>query len=230
MTHPPTDALPDLIPLPAWLIGIQYLKNQGDFLQFASTVLIGGHSQFDVRGFRTNGSQTMEAYQYFWLNGKIIGQARVGTMGFSGYNSWHFQQFAQYKLLNAAKKVVVNSSKIGFCIAPTDGVDLTLPHATWIPSYTGLSGNCGSPSALSVQEQLPLGWADTYFQTIPHQSFDISNIPNGTYYIEVIANPSHLLYETNTRNDISLRQVILSGSGKHRQVRVPPWHGIDPEY
>jgi Lysyl oxidase len=79
-------------------------------------------------------------------------------------------------------------------------VDLTLPNATWIPAYTGLSGNCGSRSALWVQEQLPLGWADTYFQTIPYQSFDISKIPNGTYYIEVIANPGHLLYETKTGN------------------------------
>jgi hypothetical protein len=54
-------------------------------------------------------------------------------------------------------------------------------------------------------------------------------MPNGTYYIEVIANPLHVLHETRTSNDISVRKVILSGTKGHRQVNVPAWHGIDPE-
>ncbi len=43
----------------------------------------------------------MHAFQYFFHNGHVVGRARVGTMGFSAYNHWHFQQFAQYRLLNA---------------------------------------------------------------------------------------------------------------------------------
>jgi hypothetical protein len=31
------------------------------------------------------------------------------------------------------------------------------------------------------------------------------------------------------RNDVSLRRVILGGKPGHRTVRVPAWHGIDPE-
>jgi hypothetical protein len=230
LRKPPLDALPDLIPLPSWGISVQ---NQGkareSYLDFGATVWIGGHARLDVEGFRSNGSDVMSAYQYFWLHGHLIGKMRVGTMGFSGYNSWHFQQFAQYKLLNAKKKVVVRSRKIGFCIAPTDGVDMLLRGATWIPSYTGLAGNCGSQTALWVQELLPLGWGDTYFQTVPYQSFAISNIPNGTYYIEIIANPEHLLHEVSTANDISLRRVILGGTPGHRTVLVPAYHGLDRE-
>ena len=60
-------------------------------------------------------------------------------------------------------------------------------------------------------------------------AFDITNLPNGTYYIEVIANPGHVLYETTTANDISLRKVIISGTRGHRHVKVPAWNGIDPE-
>jgi hypothetical protein len=229
MTRPPVWALPDLIPLPAWSITTSHAKPSGDALDFGATVWVAGHAPLDVEAFRIPGTQTMTAYQYFWENGKLIGRARVGTMGFSGYNSWHFQQFAQYMLLNAKKQVVVRSRKIGFCIAPTDGVDMLLPHATWQPSYTGIAGNCGQPSALWVQELMPLGWGDTYFQYVPYQSFDITNIPNGKYYIEIIANPEHLLYEVTTANDISLREVILGGTTGHRTVRVPAYHGIDPE-
>jgi hypothetical protein len=54
-------------------------------------------------------------------------------------------------------------------------------------------------------------------------------VPNGTYYIEIIANPEKVLRESNMANDISLRRVILGGRPGHRTVRVPAWHGINPE-
>jgi hypothetical protein len=234
LRHPPRSALPDLIPLPSWGISTSHLKRTkrhfgSDRLNFGATVWIGGHGPLDVEGFRVSGTPTMRAYQYFYRHGHVIGRARVGTMGFAGYNHWHFKQFAQYRLLTADKKLAVRSHKEGFCIAPTDSVDLLLPHATWQPYEIGLGGACGEPSALWVTEELPLGWGDTYFQSVPGESFNITHLPNGVYYIEVIANPEHLLYETNTRNDISLRKVILGGSKGHRTVRVPPWHGLNPE-
>jgi hypothetical protein len=174
----------------------------------------------------------MKAYQYFWRNGHVIGRARAGTMGFEsgpGENHWHFEQFARYTLLNAAKSVTVRSHKEGFCIAPSDPVDLLLPHATWQPSQVGLQGQCGSPTALWVAERLPLGWGDTYLQSSEGQSFDITHVPNGTYYMQVTANPERVLSETSTRNDVSLRKVILGGTPGQRTVKVPAWHGIDPE-
>ncbi|HEY2639644.1 MAG TPA: lysyl oxidase family protein [Streptosporangiaceae bacterium] len=230
LKNPPVSALPDLIPLPSWGISTMNVKKSGEtYLDFGATVWVAGHAELDVEGFRSNGSNTMQAYQYFWQNGRVIGRAHVGTMGFSNYNAWHFKQFAQYKLLNAHKKVVVVSRKIGFCIAPTDGIDMLLRHALWQPLYTGISGNCGSPSALWVQELMPLGWGDTYFQSVPYQSFEVTDLPNGTYYIEIIANPEHLLHEVSATNDISLRKVIIGGTPGHRTVRVPAFHGIDPE-
>jgi Lysyl oxidase len=138
-------------------------------------------------------------------------------------------QFARYTLLNAAKSTAVTSHKVGFCIGPSDEVDLLLPHATWRPAQEGPPQDCGSPTALWVDEKLPLGWGDTYFQSVAGQSFDITHVPNGTYYVQVTANPERLLYETSTRNDVPLRKVILGGTPGHRTVKVPAWHGIDPE-
>ena len=76
---------------------------------------------------------------------------------------------------------------------------------------------------------MPAGWGDTYLQSIAGQAFDISTVPDGAYYIEITANPQHILYESNTRNDVALRKVILGGTPGQRTVRVPAWHGIDPE-
>ena len=75
---PPTDPYP-----PAWSIGVTHPKTgPRNLLDFSATVWVGGNGPLDVEGFRTNGSPIMKAYQYFWRNGKVIGRARAGTMGF----------------------------------------------------------------------------------------------------------------------------------------------------
>ena len=234
MTDPPRSALPDLIPLPAWDVKVSHPRQQThDYLDFAATVWVGGNSPLDVEGFRSHGSPVMPAYQYFWRDGHVIGRARAGTMGFDskkGHNHWHFEQFARYTLLSKTKSVAVTSHKVGFCIGPSDAVDLLLRHAVWQPTNLGPpQGQCGSPTALWVSEQMPVGWGDTYIQSIAGQSFDITHVPNGTYYVQVTANPQRVLYETSTRNDVSLRKVILGGTPGHRTVKVPAWKGIDPE-
>ena len=147
----------------------------------------------------------------------------------NGHHHWHFEQFARYVLLNSAKQQAVRSHKVGFCIAPSDPVDLLAPRAQWQPPVLGLEGQCGTPTALWVREMMPVGWGDTYFQDVAGQSFAITNVPNGTYYIELAVNPVGLLHETTTANDVSLRKVILGGTPGHRTAAVPAWHGIDPE-
>jgi hypothetical protein len=233
LASPPAAALPDLVPLPSWGIRVFHAGRPGlDLLTFSATVWVGGNSPLDVEGFRSNGSPVMKAYQYFWRNGHVIGRARAGTMGFDsqhGHDHWHFEQFARYQLLDSAKNLAVRSHKVGFCIAPSDPVNLLAPHAVWQPPSIGLSGACGLPTALWVQEMMPVGWGDTYLQSIAGQAFNITSVPNGTYYIEITANPQHVLYESNTRNDVSLRKVILGGTPGQRTVKVPAWHGIDPE-
>lgn len=232
LASPPQAALPQLTPLPSFGVQAVHSKAGPDLLTFSATVWVGGNAPLDVEGFRKPGSPVMKAYQYFWRNGKVIGRVPAGTMGFEkgrGENEWHFEQFARYRLLNASKKLAVISDKVGFCIAPTDPVNMLLRSALWQPPFIGLGGACGSSSALWVQEYLPNGWGDTYEQRLAEQAFDITNVPNGTYYIEITANPLHKLHELSTAGNTSLRKVILGGTKGHRTVKVPAWHGIDPE-
>jgi hypothetical protein len=228
---------PDLRSLPAW--GIEIVENDGTqggvkgnkYLAFAATVWNAGTSPLVVDGFRRTGTELMDAYQYFYdAKGKQVGSANAGTMEWDkreGHMHWHFTDFAQYRLLGADKKLVVNSSKEAFCLVNTDAVDYTVPNSKWRPSNTDLSSSCGANSSVAVREVLDIGNGDTYGQYLPGQSFDITDLANGTYYIEVMANPSSKLAETNTKNNFSLRRIILSGSGADRKVTVPAVHGID---
>jgi hypothetical protein len=226
-----TAGLPDLQPLPSWGIGVRRTE-RGEFLTFGANVWVSGNGPLVVEGFRREGEAVMDAYQYFWEDGAPVGRARVGEMEFDdrrGHDHWHFRQFAAYQLLAENRTTVVKSSKESFCLVPTDAIDLTLPAAELRPGNVGLWTSCGGRTDLWIREVLPVGWGDTYYQYLPGQSFNLEGVPNGTYYVKVVANPGRQLQELRYDNNVRLREVILHGRPGRRWVEVPPWHGIDTE-
>jgi hypothetical protein len=220
----PKGPKPDLRAVPAY--GIEVTHDGRDYLNFSATVWVAGDSPLVVDGFRRTGQAIMDAYQYFYdAKGRQLGYTPVGEMEWDprdGHQHWHFRDFAQYRLLKADQSVAVRSGKEAFCLANTDAIDYTLPRANWRPDNTDLHTACGGMNALSVREVLDVGNGDTYAQYLPGQSFDITNLPNGTYYIEVAANPNHTLHETRTTNNTALRRVVLGGHAGARTVTVPP--------
>jgi len=224
---------PDLVALPAWGINVDSGSVPGsDYLDFGATVWNAGPSPMVVEGFRRPNKDAMDAWQYFYRAGKAVGRVRAGSLEYDnrpGHQHWHFKQFATYRLLDSSKHRVVLSEKEAFCLAPTDAINLAVHDANWNPGVIGLSTACGSATSIWTRETLPTGWGDTYFQGLPGQSFDITTLPNGTYYIQVQANPGGVIHERTRSNNSQLREVILGGTPGARTVQVPPWHGIDTE-
>jgi hypothetical protein len=231
MEDPDPAILPDLAALPAWGIYVDNRPNKS-FLSFGATVWTDGASSMVVEGFRRSDVDIMDAYQYFYVDGDPIGRAQVGEMEYDerrGHQHWHFLQFAKYSLLDSTQSEIVISKKEAFCLAPTDAIDLALPDAVLNPGEIGLGTACGSRNSIWTRETLPLGWGDTYQQSLPGQSFNITSLANGTYYIAVEANPTGSLYEQTDANNVELREIVLSGKPGNRKVTVPPWNGIDSE-
>lgn len=226
---------PDLRSLPAYDIGISDGEDGDvpgkDYMVFSANVWNAGPAPLVVDGFRSPGKDLMDAYQYFYdADGKQVGYAPSGTMEWDarkGHEHWHFTDFASYRLLSADQAEIVRSGKEAFCLANTDAVDYTVKNANWHPNNTDLSTACGVQSSISVREVLDVGSGDTYTQYRPGQSFDVTDLPNGTYYIQVIANPEHRLHETDLSNNVALRKVILSGEPNARKVTAPPHDLID---
>ena len=125
---------------------------------------------------------------------------------------------------------MLDSGKEAFCLAPTDPIDLTAPGAVWNPWLTSLATACGQQDSLWIREVLETGWGDTYTQYRPGQSFDITDLPNGKYFIKVQTNPDGVLLETSTHNNVALRVVHIHGKPGERTVTVPPYIGIDTEH
>ncbi|MFT4084694.1 MAG: lysyl oxidase family protein [Nocardioides sp.] len=221
---------PDLRSMPAWGIS---LNKKGTVLRFSATVWNGGDSPLVVDGFRRGNKPVMDAYQYFFdADGNQTGYEPVGTMEWDNRPShfhWHFHDFARYSLLDANKKNVKISGKESFCLANTDAADLTVSGAAWRPDNTDLATACGDQSSISLREVLASGWGDTYTQYRAGQAFDISKLPNGTYFISVNANPHKALVEQSYTNNQSLRKIRIKGTAKHRRVVVSQIGIIDHE-
>ncbi|MFG3103637.1 lysyl oxidase family protein [Streptomyces sp. NPDC048182] len=219
---------PDLRSLPAYGIVVSDGERNipgKDYLAFSANVWNAGPAQLVVDGFRSPGKAKMDAYQYFYdARGKQVGYTPTGTMEWDprpGHVHWHFTDFASYRLLKADRKEAVRSGKEAFCLANTDAVDYTVKNANWHPYNTDLSTACGEEQSISVREVLDVGSGDTYSQDLPGQSFDITGVPNGTYYIQVLANPEKRLKETSLTNNSALRKIVLGGTLDHRTVKVP---------
>lgn len=178
----------------------------------------------------------MAAYQYFFdTDGEQVAYQSVEDSGFywhaENHDHWHFQDFARYRLLAVDKTTVVrDSGKVSFCLANTDAIDYTVDGADWRPENTDLATSCGSRGSLSVREVLSAGSGDTYAQYRAGQAFGgIENLPNGTYYVLVEANPFEALVESDETNNDALRRIRLAGREGDRRVIVPQIGVVDEE-
>ena len=220
--------LPDLQPLPAFHIGV---LNEGgkSRIEFAANIWNAGPSPLVVEGFRRSEEEVMDAYQYFYDGDQLVGKELVGTMEYhrrDGHFHWHFLQFARYRLRSVETDTVVRSKKQAFCIVPTDSIDLSLSTASWDTEGQSLRTSCGGAGAVWIREVLPVGWGDTYYQ-VSGQAINVTNVPNGEYWLEVVANPAGRLYETDMQNNVVQRKVFLRGSEGKRRITVRNWQGID---
>lgn len=229
MADPPDSVLPDLRTLPAFGMHVRNRRNGRSYLEFAATVWVSGAAPVVVEGFRRSGESVMDAYQYFYEDGEPVGRAPAGTFDYDErdqHHHWHILQFVRYQLIDADQTNAVRSAKESFCLVPTDAVDLSGDNAERTEERADLHTSCGGEGALWIRETLPLGWGDTYYQG-GRYGFEITDLPNGTYFVEVAANPDGLLYEQEAGNNASLREVVLRGARGRRRVVVPDPYGID---
>jgi hypothetical protein len=218
-------ALPDLAPLPAEQISPDRQSGR-DLLTFASTIWNGGRGPVVVEGFRSSPTR-MDAYQLFYGHGRLLGSRRAGDLVYDpqdGHHHWHYDGLARYRLLHEDGSAVQTSGKIGFCFGQVFPIDMRLPNAVFTPP-PWLNTFCGHRFSPSTRMRLDVGWGDMYTQFVAGQAFDITDVPNGTYQIEITVNNGGRLLETTAANNRSLRTVILGGTPGHRTVTVPPVFG-----
>jgi Lysyl oxidase len=106
----------------------------------------------------------------------------------SCHGHYHFEQFADYTLLDTNGNVVAAGHKVGFCLEDV---------RAWSPTANPASRyNCGNQGIQS-------GWADVYAAGLPCQYIDITGLDPGHYNLRMVVNPAGLIVESNTNNNVT---------------------------
>ena len=117
----------------------------------------------------------------------------------------HFEDWCAYRLReilpgDGVGAVVAEGAKTSFCILDLGVYSSSLPNYNPNPYYTG----CGS----SIQG-LSVGWFDLYSKTLPGQNIDITDVPDGQYWLESEADPVNNIIESNESNNITRIKVTI---------------------
>ncbi len=213
--------LPNLAALPAHSLSVSNDGAGTDFLDFGATLWNAGPGPLVVEGFRQGAADVMPATQFLYDDGHPVSSANVGQFEFDrreGHGHWHYEDAAQYDLLDSTGSRVLLSGKQSFCLAPTDPVDLSLPGAQWQPDRLRLWSNCFGEDAIWLREVMPAGWGDTYYQGVPGQNFNITSLPNATYQLRVTTNPANRILETRYDDNSAVVSLTLGGTPGARTV------------
>lgn len=112
------------------------------------------------------------------------------------HGHYHFNHYANYRLLDSGGQRAATGLKIGFCLLDT---------LRW-------SSSASSRAKYTCSNQgIQKGWGDVYDSSLDGQWIDITGVPDGNYTLEMEVNPERVLPESNYDNNIA-RIPITIGS------------------
>jgi hypothetical protein len=196
------DLLPDLVALAseedAWMYGwsLDTTELPGRTLLRLTTATGNlGDGALEIYGGEVLPGGQQRVYQRIYddMGGSRVREA--GTFTYHpGHGHTHFDDFAQYHLREVTTgggvgDIVVSGDKTSFCLLDSveivPGPDPVDPYDSCTPARQGISA----------------GWADIYHKSLPDQWIDITGVPEGTYWLEVVTDPDNHMLESNELNN-----------------------------
>jgi hypothetical protein len=112
------------------------------------------------------------------------------------HDHYHFEDYADYRLLDMAGNIVARGHKQAFCL-----VDL------W--KIPGGGGRARAQFEHCGYQGISAGWADIYHRGLDCQWVDITGVPSGRYVLEVHVNPARVIREHNYQNNVGRAEVVI---------------------
>ena len=121
------------------------------------------------------------------------------------HNHTHFDDWAIYRLReilpdDGVGAVIVKGHKTSFCLLDSYEYDGSLPNAPDDRQFTSCSTGV---------QGISVGYEDLYDKSIPGQWIDITDVPNGEYWLESEVDPKNNVLEKDETNNIARIKVTI---------------------
>ncbi|MBX7103338.1 MAG: hypothetical protein K1X57_04615 [Gemmataceae bacterium] len=211
---PANQMLPDLQVLQSYLSGwtVNTTTSGGREVRFSTGMANGGKGAFELNG-TTNYVTDPDGTQRQLVNQKIYWDDGSFTTRPAGYFVYHpahghvhFDDFAWGQLRlrpsdNSVGDIVAVGPKTSFCL---------LDSNHYAPSLPGSPASAGYPSCGNQVQGISVGWNDVYGSGLAGQSIDVTGLPNGNYWLEVVADPSNHILELDETNNVTRVAISLT--------------------
>ncbi len=185
-------------------------------LRFANKVYNAGDGPLELEPSDDASTLGVEVVQRLYAHDgrgvwSVAEEREAGTFSFhSTHDHWHFDQFARYELRTAGSDgsiggVVLTSEKITYCLIDNYTTTLSLEHTASTAGYT----TCDSQDST---QGISVGWGDRYAPGLAGQHLDVSDVPDGVYWLVSTVDHEDLLAEKDDANNRAATRLRISGS------------------
>jgi hypothetical protein len=167
-------------------------------IRLSTAMLNVGHGPLELRGSTAHPDGTQDVLQRIYQDDGTAVDRLAGKFAFHpSHGHLHFEGFAAYNLRemlpdNGVGEIVATGGKTSFCLVDVDNYEGAIVGAPDRPRYQG----CASVQGISV------GWADIYEEGLPDQWITVTNVPEGLYWLEVVADPGNHINEVDETNNV----------------------------
>ena len=210
-----SDRLPDLAMAKLRHIGTKTVDGRR-LLRFSAIIVNVGDGPFELRSRRTTTHSRWSTRQV--IHDDAGGSRSVATppvrlvYAGDGHNHWHVKDLEQYRLVplgsTGGSRI---GQKVGFCFFDNYEYRLSLPDAPEDPVYGHRA--CGTRDSVGLSNGLSVGWGDIYHRSLPGQSIDITDLPEGPYRLWATADQADVFWESNDANNETWADLWIDASG-----------------
>lgn len=167
------------------------------FIRFGTLALNLGQGPLHVLG--TGSVDKHEVYQRIYTRTGAYIQQKVGSLEqHPSHDHVHIAAFERYSVRDfKTKTVLASADKVSFCL--TDVLWSIRPELTQTApiATVPLGWSCGA-----YEQSINVGFSDYYGPAIPDQLIDVTDLPDGSYWLTVEVNPTKKLRESNFENNM----------------------------
>ena len=182
-----------------------------------------GLGPLHIMGGEPNGDDTQQVLQrVFADDGSFYDRVAGNFIHHPTHGHVHFEGWALYRLReilpdDGVGSVLAEGEKTSFCLIDGGIQDASLPNFQGSSFYT----SCGE-----TVQGISVGWYDVYGSYLPGQNIDITDVPDGTYWLESIVDPDDTVLESDETNNATRIKVTI---GAPEPVNPDPYEPNDSQ-